>query len=183
MNPTQAAPCATVIDLHAKACAELFAAYGLAQHLRKDTCAKDHATQRNYVSVMVATGEGIRLSSTISMDAGTLSCTHPARAGGLSDRDLEDWSRELNNQLTGRLKNKLLRLGCEVSAGLPVLVSGQDVCAIVAPDIDHRQYFFTSEHGAVVFTLAMLFAPDFAFPEKPEIEAEDVKAEGALALF
>ncbi len=84
----------------------------------------------------------------------------------------------------GRVKNKLLRLGCEVSTGLPVLVSGTGVSVVVPPDVDSRQYFFTSDHGNMTFTLAMLFTPSFAFRESHEFASgEEVKREGEMSLF
>ncbi len=80
------------------------------------------------------------------------------------------------------MKNKLLRMGCEVSTGLPVLVTGTGVSVVVPPDVDSRQYFFTSEHGSMTFTLAMLFTPSFAISASP-VADEDVKREGELSLF
>jgi hypothetical protein len=106
---------------------------------------------------------------------------HPSGARELPQRQLEDWCRELNNQLMGRMKNKLLRLGCEVMTGLPSLITGTDVSAISAPDLDFREYFFASAQGRLESTLAMLLAPDLAFAEAPE--AEQVMREGVLSLF
>lgn len=181
MNPTDVAPCAVVIDLHAKSCAELFTVYGLTAHLRREASASRAPGRPSYASVLSAAGEGLRISSTVSMDREVLALTHPSGADSASERDVEDWCRELNNQLMGRVKNKLLRLGCEVSTGLPVLVSGTGVSVVVPPDVDSRQYFFTSEHGNMTFTLAMLFAPSFAFRESPG--GEEVKREGEMSLF
>lgn len=184
MNPTEASPCAVVIDLHAKSCAELFSAYGAAAHLRRDTSGEHAPARFTYASVLEAAGDGLRLSSTVSMDRELLALTHPSGGARASERDLEDWCRELNNQLMGRVKNKLLRLGCEVDTGLPVLVSGTGVTVVVPPDVDSRQYFFTSEHGNMTFTLAMLFSPRFAFRDAPEFApGEEVKREGELSLF
>jgi len=184
MNPTDAVPCAVVIDLHAKACAELFAAYGLGAHVRREEERGADPGRETYASIVSATGEGIRLSSTMNLDASLLARTHPSGAADVSLADIEDWCRELNNQLMGRLKNKLLRMGCEVATGLPVLVRGAGIKAVVARDIDHRQYFFTSEHGCMAFTLAMLFAPRFTFPAAAgTADGEEVRLEGALALF
>ncbi len=182
MNPIEVSPCAVVIDLHAKSCAELFTVYGLTAHVRRDTSRKQPSSRPSYASVLDAAGEGLRLSSTVSMDRELLALTHPSGAAAVRDRDLEDWCRELNNQLMGRVKNKLLRLGCEVSTGLPVLLSGNGVSVVVPPDVDSRQYFFTSEHGSMTFTLAMLFTPSFAISSAP-VADEDVKREGELSLF
>ncbi len=98
MNSTQeVSPCAVVVDLHAKACAELFTVYGLTAHLRRDTSARRSSARPSYASVLSAAGEGVRLSSTVSMDRELLSLTHPSGAAA-GERDLEDWCRELNNE-------------------------------------------------------------------------------------
>jgi len=182
MDPVEVSPCAVVIDLHAKSCAELFTVYGLTAHLKRDMSQARPAGRPSYASVLDAAGSGLRLSSTVSMDRDLLALTHPSGPAAVRDRDLEDWCRELNNQLMGRVKNKLLRRGCEVSTGLPVLVSGTGVSVVVPPDVDSRQYFFTSEHGSMTFTLAMLFTPSFAFAASPA-DSEEVRREGELSLF
>jgi hypothetical protein len=83
----------------------------------------------------------------------------------------------------GRVKNKLLRVGCEVATGLPVLVAGRDVAAIAIPDLDHRQYFFSSKLGSMTFTLEMLFGPKFQLDASQVADAHEVRLEGAMALF
>jgi len=181
MHATEVSPCAVVIDVHAKSCAELFTVYGLTAHLRREKSATAAPARPSYASVLSAAGEGVRLSSTVSLDRDLLALTHPS-GGAASERDVEDWCRELNNQLMGRVKNKLLRLGCEITTGLPVLVSGTGVSVVVPPDVDSRQYFFTSEHGNMTFTLAMLFAPRFAFGDMAPDE-EEVQREGEFSLF
>ena len=183
MIATQTAACAIVVDLHAKACGELFEVYGLARHLSREQGACDEANRATYASILGATGEGIRLSSIVSMDARLLASTHPSGAACVPERDVQDWCREINNQLMGRVKNKLLRVGCEVVTGLPVLVAGTDVTAIAIPDLDHRQYFFSSKLGSMTFTLEMLFGPSFELDAEQVADADEVCREGALALF
>jgi hypothetical protein len=183
MTSSPMTPCAAMIDLHAKACSELFAVYGLSQHVQRAAATQARVHRASYASVLSATGEGIRLSSTMSVDTELLARTHPSGRPGVPDRELQDWCRELNNPLMGRVKNKLLRIGCEVATGLPVLVSGTDVAAVVAPELDHRQYFFSSQHGNMSFTLAMQLAPDFAFAAVSGADALEVKREGELSLF
>jgi len=184
MNAIDVSACAVVIDLHAKSCAELFTAYGLTAHVRRDTSGARSPARPSYVSVLGASGDGMRLCSTVSIDRDLLALTHPSGGQRVREQDIEDWCRELNNQLMGRVKNKLLRIGCEITTGLPVLVAGTGVTVVVPPDVDSRQYFFTSEHGNMTFTLEMLFTPSFAFSDAPEFApGEEVKREGELSLF
>jgi len=182
MTSNPAVPCARVIEMHVAACTELFEAYGLTRHLHPEASAAGGGGHATYASVLSAAGEGIRLSSTLSLDRELLVRTHPSGEAHVAERDLEDWCRELNNQLVGRLKNKLLRAGCEVSAGLPVLIRGTDIVAVTSDDHDFRQYFFSSKYGSLAFTLAMLLAPDLAL-DNAAPDAGEVKLEGAMALF
>jgi hypothetical protein len=183
MSPTHAVPCATVIQMHVTACSELFAAYGLSEHLERQDGDHHEPGRGTYASVLGATGQGIRLSSTLSLDRELLVRTHPSGNAKLPEREVEDWCRELNNQLVGRLKNKMLRAGCEVTTGLPVLIKGRDIVAVGAADEDFRQYFFSSQYGQLAFTLSMLLAPDLSLDPGRADEDGGVRFEGAMALF
>jgi hypothetical protein len=174
MNPTE-----TVINVYVQASIELFSAYGLSTRLHRQQ-EEANAQRPSYVSVLGATGEGIRLSSTINAGAELLARLHPAGAKRAARRDLEDWCRELNNQLVGRVKNKLLRLGCPVTAGLPVLITGSGIDTVMAPEQECRQYFFAGEHGSLALTLALVLAPDLALKEVPD---DEIRLEGEHALF
>jgi hypothetical protein len=175
-------PCARVIDMHVAACTELFDAYGFTQHLKAESAAQPKCGHTMYASVLSASGEGIRLSSTLSLDRELLVRTHPSQEAEVPEREIEDWCRELNNQLVGRLKNKMLRAGCQVSTGLPVLVRGTDIVSVTSSDQDFRQYCFSSKYGNLAFTLAMLLSPELTM-EAAAGDVHDVKAEGAMALF
>jgi hypothetical protein len=179
MSTKTAAPIATVIDLYVQCTGELFTAYGLVAGARDTLPRRPH--EMRYVSILSASGEKIRLLSTLNIDESLLICMHPSGARELSQRHLEDWCRELNNQLVGRMKNKLLRMGCEVTTGLPSLITGTDISPVSAPDLDFREYFFASAQGRLESTLAMLLAPDLALADAPE--AEQVMREGVHALF
>lgn len=179
MNLTTAAPIRVVIDLYVQATAELFSTYGLASGGKDPGTRK--ANEMRYVSILSATGEKIRLLSTLNVDESLLAGTHPSRGAKLSQRHLEDWCRELNNQLMGRLKNKLLRVGCEITTGLPSLITGTDIKPVSPPALDFREYFFTSAQGCLESTLAMLLAPDLEIKDAPG--GEEIMREGELSLF
>jgi hypothetical protein len=111
-----------------------------------------------------ATGKGIKLLSTVCLDADLLAHTHvlgPARA---TPRYLEDWCKELNNQLLGRVKNKLLDLGCEIGLGLPALVTGSDLALaiVIEPGHETREHCFGSAHGPIALALTAWVAPGLA---------------------
>jgi len=180
MSSNTPAPIATVIDLYVQATSELFSVYGLTSGGNDGWKRKRH--EMRYVSILSATGEKIRLLSTLNIDESLLASMHPSGTSDvLPQRELEDWCRELNNQLMGRVKNKLLRVGCEIMTGLPSLITGTDISTVSAPDLDFREYFFASAQGHLESTLAMLLAPDLAFQDAPE--AEHVMREGVHSMF
>jgi hypothetical protein len=179
MKTASATPISTVIDLYVQSSGELFSAYGLAVSGRDTGPRKSHETR--YVSILSASGDKIRLLSTLNVDESLLASMHPSREPKLAQRQLEDWCRELNNQLMGRMKNKLLRVGCEVMTGLPSLVTGVNISPVTEPDLDFREYFFASAHGRLESTLAMMLSPTLEFADVPE--AAQVMREGVLKMF
>jgi hypothetical protein len=109
---------------------------------------------------------------------------HPLGSADISQPDLEDWCRELNNQLVGRVKNKLLGYGRVVNVGLPVLITGTNVTPVAAPNAEIHEYSFESADGQITLTLATLLAPDVELCEvESSTDSEPVLSEGALALF
>ena len=165
-KPSTAAPIATVIDLYVQSTGELFSAYGLDAGARDSAARRPH--EMRYVSILGANGGKMRLLSTLNIDESLLICMHPSGARALSPRHLEDWCREINNQLMGRMTDKLLSMGCEVATGLPSLITGSEFSTVNTPDVDFREYFFASAQGRLEATLAMLLAPDLAFADAPE---------------
>jgi hypothetical protein len=184
MSMNDATSCDFVNNLYVQACGELFSAYGLTDQLQGQSADTRDRNQTSYVSAISATGKGIKLSSILNLDADLLANIHPSRADNLSQRDLEDWCLEFNNQLVGRMKNKLLGFGCEVMMGLPSLITGTDVSTFSPPSFAPRQYFFASTHGCLAFTLATLLAPDFELTEAESApDSQPVMLEGAVSLF
>src|SRR5712691_281864 len=180
MRVNDAAPLEVVNDLYVEACGELFAAYGLTAHLQAQDTDRRERNKAGYVSVVSATGEGIRLLSIASIDTDLLARTHLLGIEHTSQRVLQDWCRELNNQLVGRMKNKLLEFGCDVMTGLPALITGTDMETVTQPDSETRQFFFASMHGCMTLTLEALLAPDFKLTEgKSPAEAGVVMHAGA----
>jgi hypothetical protein len=71
-----------------------------------------------------------------------------------------------------------------VTAGLPVLITGSDIDTVVAPEQESREYFFTSEHGSLALTLALVLAQDLELKEVPaSADGEAIRLEGEHALF
>ena len=133
------------------------------------------------------TADGLRIASMIDLDIELLASLHPERAGAhqvpLPAADLEDWCRELNNQLSGRLKNKLLERGTNLVLGLPSLLTGIDISSIAQDDMDMYQAAYLSDGRRMVVTLATEIAAETRLAEAAPSDAGDILREGAIALF
>lgn len=171
-------------ELYVEACRALLAAYGLSVRVQEQGGDASAHYEVCYVSILGASGEGIRLSSILKIDRNLVINTHPLGSANIAQPDLEDWCLELNNQLVGRVKNKLLGYGRVVSVGLPMLFTGTDVSSVNPPDSEVHRYSIESADGQITLTLATLLAPGV---ELHEIESsnneEAVLVEGTLALF
>jgi hypothetical protein len=170
-------------ELYVEACRALLSAYGLTANVQEQggTSTRNKAI---YVSLLGASGEGINLSSMLKIDRDLVISMHPMGAANVSQPDLEDWCLEINNQLVGRVKNKLLGYGRVVMVGLPVLLTGTDVSAVIAPNSEVHQYCVESADGQITLTLATLIARDVELHEmEPSMNDEAVLVEGSVALF
>jgi hypothetical protein len=171
-------------ELYVEACRALLSAYGLTVSVQEQGRGASARNKATYVSVLGASGEGISLSSMLKIDRDLVIGMHPSGSADVSQPDLEDWCLELNNQLVGRVKNKLLGYGRVVIVGLPVLVTGTDVSAVIAPNSEVHQYSVESADGQITLTLATIIAADVALHEMEfSMNGEAVLVEGALALF
>src|ERR1700676_1423335 len=136
-------------EVYVQACRALLSAYGLTVTIQKQGAGTSACNKASYVSVLGASGEGIRLSSILKIDRDLVISMNPLGSANLSQPDLEDWCLELNNQLVGRVKNKLLGYGRVVIVGLPVLLTGTDVSAVTPPNSEVHQYSVESADGQI----------------------------------
>ncbi|HXT16113.1 MAG TPA: hypothetical protein VN706_10825 [Gemmatimonadaceae bacterium] len=183
-NPTVTA---LVRRLYLESVTELFAAYGFSAQADDDGAVRSGIHRASYISVLSLTAPGLRLACTIDLDAELLARLHPARshadqAPPLAS-DLEDWSRELNNQLGGRLKNKLLARGFDLMLGLPSLLAGVDISAIPQADMDVMRAAYVARGRRIIVTLASQLAPDITLADMLPSDADDILREGEIALF
>jgi hypothetical protein len=171
-------------ELYVQACRALLSAYGFTVSVREQSHGRNAYNKASYVSVLGASGEGIRLSSMLKIDQGLVVSMHPLGSENVDQSDLEDWCLELNNQLVGRLKNTLLGYGCLLIVGLPILLSGTDVSAVTPSHSEVHQYAVESADGQIILILATLVAAGLGLQElEPSIDEDTALSEGAVALF
>jgi hypothetical protein len=142
------------------------------------------------VSVLGLTAHGLCIACMLDFDVALLASLHPARANApdapVSPSDLADWCRELNNQLGGRLKNKLIqrgKRGSDLMLGLPSLLKGIDISSIAQDDLDMYQVSYVADGRRMVVTLATQIAADTTLTEEAMPDTDEVLREGAIALF
>ena len=168
--------------LYLDAAGDLLAAYEIKNDGVRESRAAANWKGASYVSALGATGAGIALSSLLTIPKDLLVRLHPLGTANVSSAELEDWCRELNNQIVGRMKNKLLRYGVVVSLGLPVLLSGTDVVAVAVPDATLSKHAIQTEHGTLSLALQMLIDPALQL-EEVESSGEEALLEGSVAFF
>jgi hypothetical protein len=170
-------------DLYVEACGDLLSAYGLTVDIQEQGTGTDARRKDSYISILGATGEAIRLSSMLKIDQDLVVSMHPLGCADISLGDLEDWCRELNNQLVGRVKNKLLGYGHALIVGLPLLITGTDVSPVAAPDSEVHEYSVHSAKVQITLTLGTLVTADLELREVEPADGDAVLVEGAIALF
>jgi hypothetical protein len=169
--------------LQVEAATDLLSTHSIQAQIIPDASAEIDWTKPSYVSVLGAIGKDIVFSSTVNIHQDLLIRLHPLGVSHVSDADLADWCRELNNQIVGRMKNKLLRYGASVVLGLPVLLTGTRVRTVAAPDATVHRHAFQTPDGSIELTLESLVDPALELYKQESLEEEAVMLEGALALF
>jgi CheY-specific phosphatase CheX len=107
---------ATMGELAASACAELFDAYGV--KLERSPAVWNESEERRLCGVIGFVGRRVRGTCLLAANYEPLeeSCPPEGR--------VRDWIGELANQLLGRLKSKLLTRGLEVALTTPIVIAG-----------------------------------------------------------
>jgi hypothetical protein len=118
-------------------------------------------------------GKGI--TGTLGIGASLQSLRRSFRCEGRE----HDWLAELGNQLFGRIKNEMLRLGFALQPGLPRLVDGNQLPFF---DRDAAEMWHLNTGDGVV---SIGLIADVPFPVVPDMELLnwDVPLEGEVLLF
>lgn len=116
-------------EILAKACGELFDSYGI------DVAAGTGSSQGCVIGRIHFAGQAMTGDLTIGLDRAQLQQSLPFKTE--TDAELEDWARELANQLMGLVKTELQLHGVKVLLSLPLTVrsSGQSERPLWPPNI------------------------------------------------
>lgn len=167
MLPTDPALLATIHRLYDDACAGVLATYARAAGVAALEPVTGGLAAHAYVSAVRAAGDGVRVLSLVDADHDALVDIHPLGREHAGLLDTADWCREFNNQLVGRLKNRLLEVGCCLTSGVPALVARHELTELTDPGMAVRTRYVASG-GGIALTLATWLRPGLAIvPPSP----------------
>jgi hypothetical protein len=153
------------------ACKKLFDAYGTQLH---EADPNDSLDDKLVLTAVIGfTGPGLRASCILAATEPPLRHSNPVPG------PLRDWMAELGNQLVGRIKNELLRLGTEVYVTTPVVLRGEHLAPPNGLALK-PQAFVASSGGRVLLWIDVEPAPDFHLATEPQ---EAPLFEGEMFLF
>jgi len=168
-----------ICDLYEQACIDLLRG----MHCEVEPVPHSHFLPGQGVFATIDGGsDELELKVGVDMPLSVLAMTYPVpNVAYVKEDDLEDWARELANQLIGRLKTKLIMHGLEITLGLPDLfyestdeTLGEDDVYSVTLSVDWQVSTF--------YLNVELFDESFSMDKEPE-HVEDVVFESEIELF
>lgn len=169
-----------------ESCKELFESYEVS--LKATNNKKSLESEKegvHLIGLLGVTSEGLRATVAIQTCDQILQDTFPADLDDDRDQKIQDWIGELSNQLLGRLKNKLLPYGCELTLGIPTVIQGTQLEAILPRKSETSSHRFISEqNNDVALFLSTIVEEDSFTLQTPDAETQDdVMSEGELLFF
>ncbi len=180
MNNEKGAIKTVIQSLFLNAATELLATYKLSQ--RSDTSSNENSNieDESILSVITASGEGLRISCTLKIGVNTAMSLHPDITDLNSAQDL---CAEFNNQLIGKLKNKLLAYNCKLLLGLPSLIHGNKITQSSSTDAESIVYTFYCDAGVLLIDLQTNIHPGLSILDTPDESLSGIVSEGTLDFF
>lgn len=134
------------------------------------------------LSVLSASGNGIKILSSINVNFTTLKNLFP-HGGTPNNDELRDWCGELNNQLVGAAKNKMLAYDCKVLMGLPTLIQGENLASVNSTDAVVSKRTFVCNDGEIITYLSTYIEDDFEIRDEPDESLTGLTTGGELDFF
>jgi len=158
---------------------ELFASHGLRIEARD--FGRDPLPE-SLVSSIGFTSETFRGVLVLGLSPETAArCLPPnLRRPEMAEEYLADWTGELSNQLLGRLKERLARVGIDIALSTPTNFYGRDFRHCCSGALFERCLGFGGE-GEVVVEFKADVAADFEFGE--EVAAGETPSSGEAVFF
>ena len=164
---------------------ELFAVYKLEfESSRKITTGHETAIIGDSImSILTASGEGVKILSSIKMSCATATAISPDSDLPHSTEALQDLCGELNNQLVGKVKNKMLGYDCKLMLGLPTCITGKNVSSHSPQHAVVVERLYRCNAETVAVCLHTVVHPAFEMLDEPNNELTGEVSEGELSFF
>lgn len=174
---------AAIEDIFHTATSELLSNYRLSSSSQESFSTEVTNQSCVILSIINASGEGIKILSTINVGESTARYIYPGDGANAEIEDLQDLCGELNNQLIGKVKNKMLAYDCKLMLGLPSCITGKSVSSHAPQSATLSERIYTSAEGDVVVCLYTVIHPDFSMLDVANVELAGEVSEGTLSFF
>lgn len=184
MNNENGTVHATIEDIFHTANDEIFSHYNLSPNSEVAECVDNEASQNSVIlSIINASGDGIKILFTINLYETTARYIYPGDGVNAELHELQDLCGELNNQLIGKVKNKMLAYGCKLTLGLPTCITGKCVSSHSPENATLSERVYFSAGGRVIVCLYTVIHPDFTMLDVANVELAGEVPEGTLSFF
>lgn len=175
------------VDSLSDACVALFSDYGITL-LKSDRPIEDDNqsdySDLGFVALISLTNPDVRLSVVMQTQRNILEQSFPSDQTAFDDSLLQDWVGELSNQLSGRLKNKLLAVGCSLELGIPTVIQGERMHLDLPRRSEISRHGFMTESGqSILLSLTTLIAPGIKFDALDAHSEQSILDEGEMLFF
>lgn len=162
----------TLRSILASKAQELFVDYGVTCNELADEAASSSA--RQLCGILGFTGDKLCGSVVISASEDAVAASNPIRDGAT-----RAWVAELTNQIVGRFKNGLFRVGVEVAMSIPVVLSAAQITPM--PHTHLAPVRLAVAEGHVTLWLEIEAQPDLELSEPTEDSS--IAPEGEAFMF
>jgi CheY-specific phosphatase CheX len=185
MNNNQGKISATIADVFHQANNELFNNYTMTfQSATNINGGVESVIEGNSImSVLTASGDGVKILSTIKMSDEAARLIYPGDGINATDEELEDLCGELSNQLIGKVKNKMLGYDCKLMLGLPTCIRGKNVRSHSPQHAVIIERCYLAGDIPVVVNLHSVVHPEFEMLDSPNEALTGEVSEGTLSFF
>ncbi len=178
---------AITVDSLSDACVALFSNYGITLQTSDRPIEDDNRSDHSglgFVALISLTNPEVRLSLVMQTHRNILEQSFPSDETVLDDSLLQDWIGELSNQLSGRLKNKLLAVGCRLELGIPTVIQGERMHLDLPRRSEISRHGFITETGqSILLSLTTLIAPGIKLDVLDTHAEQSILDEGEMLFF
>ncbi len=173
---------ATLVELLLEASLELFAGYDVV--LMPCEVSSPETFDITMIALIGLSDDCFRASLNMSAATQLLKNSFQANDDEISEENLQDWIGELANQLSGRLKNKIVPYGRKLELGVPTVIKGQGLSVDIPKSSISSKHQFVSEQGHFLeINFSTLIKEGFVLNQSQESQQSAFLEEGEMLFF